>query len=174
MLLDDLLKARVVELSELRQVMNIRDDIAQILFKKSELIFRWLVHGLSANIITTLPRLLQMADNFTNFLFTSLDSSYNLSRLHALECENLVQLSLELADERLFIIFCPWSSFRTWVLWGRFSFWWCLKGVFEIVVGDVIIVEIFDQRATELLTDCNDVGLSVHIQSDNGILRLQN
>ena len=79
--------------------MHVGNDITQVLFEQSKLILRWLFNSLSTNIMATLSRLFQTADDFTNFLLTGLDPSYNLAGLDTLEGKDLVELSFKLADE---------------------------------------------------------------------------
>jgi len=65
-----------------------------------------------------------------------------------LECEDLVEFLLERAYEALLVVFSP--------VFGR-----CLETCFELVVCNVGMVVVLNERATELLTESGGWKLSV-------------
>jgi len=99
MLLDNLLKASVVQLGESAKIMHIGNDITQILIQQHEVFFQggiWLPFVL-----------LCLRNDIVDLLLASLDPLHNLLALHLLECIDLVELSLQLPDEALLIVFSP-------------------------------------------------------------------
>jgi hypothetical protein len=99
-LLDDLLKTRVVELRELGEVVHIRDDVAQILFQQVKVL-------LDRVVSLTLGLLLRAGDGIPNLLLRRCYAPDNLLALDALEGVDLIELLLELLDEALLRLLVP-------------------------------------------------------------------
>jgi hypothetical protein len=77
-------------------------------------------------------------NSLTNFLLAGCNPTHNLLALHLLESEDLVQLLLQLVDEALLIFLVPFLLGLSAALF---------QALLELVVGDVVIIPIFDQRA---------------------------
>lgn len=111
MLFYDFLKARVIKLSELGQVMHVGYDVAQILLQEHEVVLGGNIVFFSCpnTSLTTLsrPSPFQATNNLIDFFLAGLDPSHNLSGFHPLECPDLVELTLQLSNKRLFIVFIP-------------------------------------------------------------------
>ena len=147
MLLEDFLKASVIQLCELCEVVNVGYDITQILFQQAKLGFCRLVETLGIGGST------QLSNNLVHFPFTALDSLNNFSRLDPLEGKDLLQLPFELGNKSLFVVFAPGLMLRVRDLGGRRSFKRRLEGSLEAIVGDIVVDPILDQRGSELLAD---------------------
>lgn len=134
MLLDDLLEARVVELGKLGEVVHVRDDVAEILLEHLKVLFRR-------------PRRrwarVQLLDHVLNLLLRHLDPPHNLAALDLLEGKHLVELVLENLHKVALILLGPH---------GRRA-QPCLELRLEIVVRDVVVVIVFDQRRAQLLAE---------------------
>jgi hypothetical protein len=137
-LLDNFLETGVVELRELGQVVYVRDDVRQILFQQQVFILRRHVDLLAA-VARFRP-----GNCIADFFFAGCDPTDNLLTLHFLEGEDLVQLLLQLVDEALLIFLVPFLLGLAGAL---------LKALLELVVGDVVVVPVFDQRAAQLLSE---------------------
>lgn len=98
MLLDNFLKPGIIQLRELRQIMHIGDNIAQILLQHLKVLFRRRILLLS---------LLQTFDNILHFLLRHLYTTHDLARLDFLEREDLVELGLKNTHKRLLVFFRP-------------------------------------------------------------------
>lgn len=158
MLLDDLLKSRVVQLREFCQVMNIGDDITQNLLQHQEVLVR---RGRSrcrtgARSSTSLRLVLTVAqpvDHTSHLLLTSLNPTDNLIALYPLEIENLIQLALQEGDEMPFVLFRPSLTVR----FGVLLCWLCdifrLEGLLQLVVGDIIPIVVADHRRPQMLPE---------------------
>lgn len=100
-LLDYLLKARVVQLRELGQIMHIGDDVTQNLLQHQEILIgrsTWPRTRPSTRPSTSLRLALtstQLSDNFIHILITGLDPTDDLLALDLLEVEDLVELALQ-------------------------------------------------------------------------------
>ena len=103
MLLDDLLEARVVELGELGQVVDIGDDVAQIFLEQVEV----LVKGVVALRRVVLQLALGASDSLVDLLVRGGDATDDLIALDADKGVDLVELLLELLDKVLLRLFVP-------------------------------------------------------------------
>jgi hypothetical protein len=137
-LLDNFLESGVVELCELGQVVYVRDDVRQILFQQQVFVLRRHV-DLLAPVAGLRP-----GNRIADFFFAGRDPTDDLLALHLLEGKDLVQLLLQLVDEALLILLVPFLLGLAGAL---------LKALLELVVGDVVVVPVFDQRAAQLLTE---------------------
>jgi hypothetical protein len=153
MLLDDLLEASVVQLSILGQVVDIGDDIAQVFFEQQKVFLGRLdilVEGSSTIFRAFAPGgvAVQEADHLIDLLFAGLDPPHDLARLDPLKGKDLVQLGLQELHERFLVVFGPFSS-----LGGRTGLQGGLERRLEVVIGDVVIEVVRDERRAELLAD---------------------
>ena len=137
-LFDDFLETGVVELCELGQVVYVRNDVRQVLFQQQVFVLRRHV-----NLLAAVARF-RPGDRIADFFFAGCDPTDNLLALHLLEGKDLVQLLLQLVDEALLIFLVPFLLGLAGSL---------LKALLELVVGDVVVVPVFDQRAAQLLTE---------------------
>jgi hypothetical protein len=143
MLLDDLLKPSIIQLRELGQIMNIRNNTTQVLLQYLKLIldvFLLLLTHACTLLATGLKPGHQRIDLF---LFIS-NLADEFCRSDLLEGEDFVELEFELGNEGLFIVFGPFSPGRARVLWGGLGHVGCFEGIFEIVVVDVVVVIVAD------------------------------
>lgn len=98
------------------------------------------------------PSFLELDNDFIDLFLASLNPSDNLARFHPLKCPDLVELGLELSDEGFLVLLVPRPSIRLWVLWCGSTFIWCFEGIFEVLVGNVVIEVIFEEGGPQLLT----------------------
>jgi hypothetical protein len=83
-----------------------------------------------------------------DFLVARFYAAYNFLALELLEAKDLVKLRFELTDEGGFVIVGPRFSLAiSAVDEGRF------QGVFEVIVGNVVPVVVFDEGLSELLAE---------------------
>ena len=85
-LLDDLLKASVVELSILGQIMDVGNDVAEIFLQQLKVLFKF---GLTC-LILGVVELLLLVDNLLDLRLAALDPRDDLSTLQLLKGEDLV------------------------------------------------------------------------------------
>ena len=148
MLLDNLLKPCVIQLRELGQIMHISNDIAQIFFQQHEVILRGhIIFGQPGVPILRGPgtSLIQSRNHIVDLLFASFDPSYDLPRFDPLEREYFVKLTFELGNEGFFVIFVPLSPLGFRILLCRFALGRKLESVFELVIGDIVVLVFFQQ-----------------------------
>ena len=147
MLFDDLLKPSIIQLRELGQIMHIGNDVTQILFQQHEVVFRRYVLLFHRSNISTLcrlrPPLVQARNHIIDFFLAGFDSSYYLSRLDSLEGEDFLELPFQYCNEGFLVIFCPASPLWVGVLRSRVVLVRGLEGVFEVVIGYVVVKVIF-------------------------------
>lgn len=148
-LFDNLLKASVVQLNVFRQVVNIRDDVAQVFLQQQEV----LICGLMSLRQLSFSRLTQSLDNLVDFLLASLYPPHYFIALQFLKGKHLVQFALEHRDKVLLVVLGPWSAFRLWVLRRGLSFERCLQRSLQVVVGNVVPVKLLDHGRPELLSE---------------------
>ena len=143
MLLDDLLKASIIQLRKLGQVMHIGDYITQVLFEQHKVIFRRYILLFYLSSISIPGRLwaplIQAPDDQIDFLLTSLDPSYNLSGLDTLKSEDFLELAFQLCHKGFLVILGPGSPLWVGVLRCRIILVRSLESVFEVVVGYVVV-----------------------------------
>ena len=87
--------------------------------------------------------MIQARDDLVDFLFTGFDAADNLTGLYSLEAKDLVELTLQLCDKRLLIVFAPWSAGRARLLSS-----WCtlirsFESRLEVIVGNVVVIVVF-------------------------------
>src|SRR5688572_3801525 len=99
MLLDDLVKASVVELNKFGKVMDVGDDIAKVFLEQHELL-------LTRAGIAKIP-LIEAVDDFMDLSFTNCDASRDLHGLYLLLGVDLLKLLLELGDKARLILLSP-------------------------------------------------------------------
>jgi hypothetical protein len=148
-LLDDLLEASVVQLRELGQIVYVRNDVREIFFQQEVFVFS---RGIRPHALVTVGCLCPR-NSLTDFLLAGCNPTHDLLALHFLESKDLVQLLLQLVDEALLIFLVPFLLGLSAAL---------LQTLFELVVGDVVIIPIFDQRAAKLLAEPARVVLAQH------------
>lgn len=86
MLLDDLLEACIIELSELGEVMHVGDDIAQVLLEQFEVpLRRRVLPGRAMAIV-------YLCNNLVDLLLGCCNAADDLFRFHLLESVHLVEL----------------------------------------------------------------------------------
>ena len=106
--LDDLLEARVVQLGELGQVMNVGDDIREVFFQEFILHFGWSLSFGSVIVTGGFGSSNDLVDVF----LTGLDAANDFLTLDFLESKDLVEFLLKEVDEMLLVFFGPGFSFR--------------------------------------------------------------
>lgn len=145
--LNDLLEARVIKLSELGQVMYIRNDVTQALLQTHKVILRrdTVLFSCPISGLTTLswPSPFQTTYNLIDLLLAGFDSSDNLPGFDPLECPDLVELTLQLCNEPLFVIFVPRAPLRMGVLRGGSGLIRGFERRFQIFVRNVVVVIVF-------------------------------
>ena len=143
MLLDDLLKASIIQLRKLGQVMHIGDYITQVLFQQQKIIFRRYILLFYLSSISIPGRLwaplIQSPDHKINFLLAGLDPSDNLSGLDTLKSEDFLELAFQLCNKGFLVIFGPGSPLWVRVLRCRIILIRSFESVFEVVVGYVVV-----------------------------------
>jgi len=92
------------------------------------------------------PSFVQSSNHIIHLLLTGLYASHNLSRFHTLKGEHFVQFTLKLGDERFLIVFGPWTPFWFGILWVGVVDIRCLESLFEVIVGDIIVIVVLQQR----------------------------
>ena len=143
MLFYDLLKAGIIELRKLCQIMHIGNYITQVLFQQHKVIFRGYIFLFCLCRISIpggfRPPLIQASDHIINLFLTGLDTSYYLSGLDSLKGEDFVKLHFQLCNERFLVLLRPGSPFWVRMLGCRIVLIWGLESVFEVIVGYVIV-----------------------------------
>ena len=146
-LLDDLLKASIVQLRELGQVMHIGNDITQVLLQQHKVILRRYILLFCRSSISIPGRLraplIQAPDHKIDFLLTGFDPSYNLSGLDTLKSEDFVEFALQLCNKGFLVIFGPGSPVWVRVLRCRIILVGGFESVLKVVVGYVVVEIIF-------------------------------
>lgn len=136
MLLDDLLEARVVQLGELGQVVDICDDVAEVLFEQLEVLLERVA------VLVRLPRLqvlLRLGDSGVDLLLRRCYAADDLLAFDAHEAVDLVELLLELLHEALLRLLVP----------GVVD----AQGRLELLVVDVVEEPVLVQRLLQLLAE---------------------
>lgn len=137
--------------------MDISDDIAQILFEEFKVIFGGTLLSWRHDCIRVCVRegcsLIQARDDLVDLLFTGFDAANNLTGLDSLEAKDLVELALQLCNKRLLIIFAPWAAGRARLLSTGCTLIRGFQSRLEVIVGNVVIIVVFQQRCTQLLTE---------------------
>jgi hypothetical protein len=143
MLLDDLLEASVVQLSESCQIVNISNDIAQVLLEQHEILLQGHI-GLAA-VGLVWGMLICLSYDIVDFLLTSPYSLDNLLALDLLECEDLVQFSFQFLDEALLILFGPWLPLGLGIVVSRFRLVVGVESFLQTFIVDVVVIPILDE-----------------------------
>lgn len=102
MLLDDLVKASVVQLDELGEIVDIGNDITQVLLEQHKLFL--------ARSLLVKATLIQAVDNVSNLVLADGYASGDLHGFDLLFGMNLFELALELADEASLVVLGPLSN----------------------------------------------------------------
>ena len=136
MLLDNLLKASIVQLSELGQIMDVSNNVAYVVLKQQKMLFGRGISGL-ARLIAGSILLLSSGNNSVNLVLDVVQPLGNIVALVSLEGVDFVQLLLELADKVLLVVFGPWLPGRMWGVLGGLDLVGSLEAGFEVVVCNV-------------------------------------
>ncbi len=154
MLLDDLLESGIVQLGELCQVMNVRNDITQVLLQHHKVILSgsdWCLRSLWGSFGPCWRPRIQQLNNILDLLLSDLDPSHDLAGFYLLEGKNFLQFSLQVLHKGLLILLRP---FFRWAV-GRVSR--RVKTRFEmslkVVVGDIVEEVIADKAVAQLLAE---------------------
>ena len=139
-LLDDFLETSVVQLRELGQVVYVRNDVRKVFFQQQVFI---LCGCIRPRALVTVGRLCPR-DRLAHFRLAGRNPANNLLALYLLEGKDLVQLLLQLVDEALLILLVPFLLGSAAAL---------LEALLELVVGDVVVVPVFDEGASKLLAE---------------------
>lgn len=156
-LLDNLLEAGIIELGELGHIMHVGNDVAQIFLEQHKILLGGaIIFGFSSDSIRR--RLLrsgviQARQHIADLLFAGLDPAHNLAGFDTLKGENLVELGLEHGDERFLVFLGPWSSAWVRLLCSGLLLVGSLEGILQIVIGDVVVIIVFQQRCFQLLAE---------------------
>lgn len=81
-----------------------------------------------------------------------------------LECEDFVEFLLELTDEALLVVFVPWTAFGTWIVGSGLSLEGSFQAGFEVVVGNVRVLIVTDQRCLQLATKAGGCMLAAVVE----------
>ena len=147
MLLDNLLKPGIVDLHELGQIMNVRNNIPQILLEHHELLLSWGIVILSLAISTHGASAVEPSNNIIDLPPTRLNASVNLARLALLPRIHTIQLNIECVDELRLLLLGPFLlSFRA------LDF----QQGFEALVVDVRPLVLLDDAGAQLLAELHD------------------
>lgn len=95
--------------------------------------------------------LVQSAYHVVDLLLARLNAADSFSRLKALEGVDLVEFTLEFGNKGFFVVFGPWAAFRMRLLWRGFGLVRGLERLLEVVIGNVVIIVVFQQRSPQLL-----------------------
>lgn len=132
-LLDDLLKARVVELGELGQVVHVGDDVAQVLLEQLEVLLgRRLLADVQGIVV-------DLADHVVDLLLGGGNAADDLLGLDLLEGVDLVQLRLQLLYEALLRLVVPGAG--------------SAQRPLKMLIVDVVEGPVAVQRLLELLAE---------------------
>jgi predicted DNA repair protein MutK len=131
-LFDNFLETRVVELRELGQVVYVRDDVREVFLQQQVFVLGRRIFSRALVAVGSLCP----CNCLAYFFLASRDPANNLLALHLLERKYLVQLLLQLVDEALLIFLVPFLLGLSTAL---------LKALLELVVGDVVVVPVFDE-----------------------------
>lgn len=130
MLLDDLLEARVVELREAGQVVDVGDDVAQVLLEQVEALL---------GLIAEHARPLRAGDGVADLLLGGGDAADDLLALDALEGVDLVELLVQQLEVVLLLGLVPAVVDA--------------QGALEALVVDVVEDPLLVERLLELLPE---------------------
>jgi len=128
--LNDLGETSVIQLGELGQIVDIRNNVTQVLFQQFIIL-------LSRGIVAASSR---VGNDAVDFDLGSLNSLDDFLGSHLLEGENLVEFSFQLFDEAMFIIVGPAFG------WGG------SEQIFQAIIVDVVPFPILLERRTKLMT----------------------
>ena len=141
-LLNDFLKASVVEPSEFSKIVNIGDHITQVLFEQHKILLgRWL-KIVSASILVGL---LLAVDDIVHLFFGGSYSPGDVVALNILEGEDFVELLLELTDKALLVILVPLTAGRTRSFRRGCCLVWSLQTRFQAIVVDIRSLVVTDE-----------------------------
>ena len=90
------------------------------------------------------PPLVHSTNHIVDFLVTGFYSPHNLSRFHPLERKDFVEFAFELCNKRFLVVFGPWPPLWVSVLWGGITFVGGFESVFEVVIGYVVVIVVFE------------------------------
>ena len=136
MLLDDLLETRVVQLSELGQVVNISNDVAQIFLQQVKVLLERIL------ILASLLRLrvfLRASDSSVDLLLRCCYAADDFLALDAHEAVDLVEFLLELLNKALLRLLVPCVVHA--------------EGRLKLLVVDVVEEPVLVQRLLQLLAE---------------------
>ena len=144
MLLDDLLKAGIVQPCELGQVMNVGDYVVDVIFQEQEIFLAvlnvFLIHGQPIGQRFGSSILFHAMDDLPDLSFGRSQASDGLFGLDALEGENLVELRFEFAHKSFFIVFSPRPSWGVRLLRRWIGLIRSLETVLEVIISDVVVI----------------------------------
>lgn len=143
--LDDLLEARVVQLSELGQIVDVSDDVAEVGLEEEEIF-------VSRTIGSTGPGV-ETRDSFIDLSLTRLNAADDLLTLDLLEGEDLVEFTLEQRHEAFLIFLSPGLAVGLGIVRGGLGDELSLEGVLEVFIGNVMPVELLDHGRPQLLAE---------------------
>ena len=146
-LLNNLLEASVVQLCIFGEVVHICYHVADFLFQQHEIV---LCGRLDLRPMASLLKPLNDPGYFVVRL--QYPPAYFLG-LDVLERGDLVQLLLQLPNKALLVIFIPRPAGWVRISVGGKKFVGSLEALFEIVVGNVGMVVLSDQRGPELMAE---------------------
>lgn len=153
-LFDDLLEAGVVQLGELRQVMNIGNDVTQDLLERQEILIGRGRRGARTNALTPrLGRVLKASDDAVDFRLANLDATNDFLALDLLEVEDFVQLALKQGDEVFLVVLGPWLAVGLGIVRRGLRHVSCLQRFLEVFVGDVVPIVLLDHRRTKVFAE---------------------
>lgn len=153
MLFNDLLEARVIELGEFGQVMNIGDDITENLLQQQEVIVGGRRSGWANDARAAIARVVEPLNDVEDLSLADLNSLDDFLTLPLLEEVDLFQLAFQQRHEALLIIFGPfparWFSSIRGGLGDKFG----LESFLQLVVCDVEGMVFPNHRRLEVLAE---------------------
>jgi hypothetical protein len=153
MLFNNLLEARVVQLGELGQIVDVGNNITENLFQHQEVRIGGDWTRRPYTLTTSIGGVFQTGDDIGHLKLNVLNAAHNLLTLALLEYEDFLQLALEQGDKVRLIVLSPFFAGGLGVLGGRFVDKVGLKSFFEVVVGDIEGIVLLDHGRTEILTE---------------------
>lgn len=144
-LLDDFVKAGIVELDKLGQVVDVGNDVGQVLLEQDKLFLAWAV--------LTKAALLETGDDVPDLALGDGDAAGNLHGLDLLLGVDLFQLGLEAAYEARLVVLAPLAgadAVGRGVAGGAFE----LR--LEAIVVNVVPLVLADDAGPQLLAELHD------------------
>lgn len=155
MFLDDLLEAGIVELGELCEIVHVGNDITEVLLEQQIILLAGQILKVRLLLLLDGAGVVRLGafDHVLHLAFGGADAADDILALDMLEGKDLVQLLLELANESLLVLLGPGLARGLRVRAGGLGLVLGLEAGLEIIVGDVGVLVVSDQRCFELVAE---------------------